>query len=34
MCDHVPAELKAAHNLPKDMSNYEIDFNAVRNDDA
>ena len=32
--DHVPAEIKTAHNLPKDMSNYEIDFNAVRNADA
>lgn len=32
--DNVPAELKVAFNLPNDMSNYEIDFQAVRNDDA
>lgn len=28
--DHVPLNLKTDFNLPKDMSNYDIDFNEVR----
>jgi len=32
--DHVPSEIKQAFGLPKDMSSYDIDFTAVRNDDA
>lgn len=32
--DHVPDGLKEAFALPKDMSSYDIDFNAVRNEDA
>ena len=32
--DHVPEEIKSIFMLPKDMSNYDIDFTAVRNDDA
>ena len=32
--DHVPEQLKHTFGLPKDMSSYEINFEAVRNDDA
>ena len=28
--DHVPSEIKEALDLPKDMSNYDIDFLEVR----
>lgn len=32
--DHVPQELKTFYNLPKDMSEYEINYQGVREDDA
>ena len=32
--DHVPQELKSFYNLPKDMSEYEINYQTVREDDA
>ena len=32
--DNVPEDLKIAYNLPKDMINYDIDFEQVRTTDA
>ena len=33
-CDYVPHHLKEFWNLPKNMQNYEIDFEQVRRTDA